>query len=225
MYNLLYNSFINTSSLSKLQLRSAEVILFIALQAVPHSLPYSYQSFPSLTAPYLLWFYTATFYNVFPCCNYWASRALVCRMPYENKLNFCFFCVCDFIFYFLPFLATGKTIHLFEERGVAKAPALGQNSSSLKEMTLCSKAERSKYFFKHFPWHMEIKVRNKIVLYIFPFSLCHFIKASRFKKNVLVINQGQNFGEASESSVIFQRHFYLAHIPQICVTFLCMGIY
>lgn len=101
MYNLLHNSFINTSSLSKLQLRTAEVILFIALRAVPHTLPCSYQSFPSLMAPYLLWFYTAILYNGFPCCNYWASLALVCRMPYENKLNFCFF-LCVW-FYFLFF--------------------------------------------------------------------------------------------------------------------------
>lgn len=30
----------------------------------------------------------------------------------------------------------GKVIHLFEERGVEEAPALGQNTSNLKQITL-----------------------------------------------------------------------------------------
>lgn len=76
----------------------------------------------------------------------------------------------------------GKVIHLFEERGVEEAPALGQNTSNLKQITLRWKAERTKCFFKQYSGQLEIKVRNKIGLYVFPFSLCHFIKYSNFQK-------------------------------------------
>lgn len=67
-----------------------------------------------------------------------------------------------------------------------EAQALGQNTSNLKEITLCWKEERTKCFFKQYSGHLEIKVRNKIGLHVFPFSVCHFIIIF---KNVSLINQ------------------------------------
>lgn len=172
---LLYTSFINTSSPSKSQFRSAPTYFAYSFQAVPRILPSSYQRLASLLALCLLWFYTAKFYSFIPCCNYYAPKGLhdVCTRSYKSKLY--------------PFFKTAswpevEVLHLLEERAVVKTPSIGQNLSGLKEMTLCSKEEKS------FPKHMEIKVRNKIICVYFPSARVTLSNRVIFK-NVPVINQ------------------------------------